>query len=115
MFRELYLAILFCAICFAVPMRDANEMANIRVKRFGFADNYAPYLNNGPYTYKFKSPFFKVKIKNGQPNTFSYPPYGIGSPGGFHSPYGAGSLHHPSFSSPYGGHQYNPYGYGWYG
>ncbi|EFO16587.1 prismalin-14 [Loa loa] len=120
MFRETYLTILFCATCLALPMfnshltKDNDEMENIRVKRYGFLGGYNPYLNNSPYTYKFKTPLFKVKIKSGgYQNDFSgHQPYGFGGTG-FYPSYG-GSAFHPPLNLPYGYH-YNPHGYGWYG
>ncbi|CAG9533673.1 unnamed protein product [Cercopithifilaria johnstoni] len=116
MFRELYLTVLFCTVCFAVPIisdlhsiNDNNEMENIRVKRYGFPGDYNPYV---PYTYKFKTPLFKIKIKSGHQNNLGYmPSYGYGNPAGFHPSNGA---FHPGFNSPYGYHQ-NPFGYGWQG
>ncbi|KAK6112778.1 hypothetical protein QQG55_49010 [Brugia pahangi] len=121
MFRELYLTVIFGAICLALPMfdslsmKDNNEMRNIRVKRYGFLGGYNSYLNNSPYTYKFKTPFFKVKIKSGgyQNDFLGHQPYGFGGTGGFHPSYGSNAFH-PPLNLPYGYH-YNPYGYGWYG
>ncbi|VDK65367.1 unnamed protein product [Onchocerca ochengi] len=83
---------------------------SIRVKRFGLFGGYNPYMNSSPYTYKVKTPFFKVKVKSNQGNFYGHPPYGFG---GFYPPFGAGAFH-PQPSIPYG-YQHNPHGYGWFG
>uniref|UniRef100_A0A0R3S2B3 Secreted protein n=1 Tax=Elaeophora elaphi TaxID=1147741 RepID=A0A0R3S2B3_9BILA len=117
MFKELYLTVLFCIACLAValsdlqPMNENNEMENIRVKRYGILGGYDSYLNNAPYSYKFKTPLFKVKIKSGYQNNFGQLPYGIGNTGAVYPPYGIGAYHPP----PYYGYHYTPHGYGWYG
>uniref|UniRef100_A0A8R1XS94 Uncharacterized protein n=1 Tax=Onchocerca volvulus TaxID=6282 RepID=A0A8R1XS94_ONCVO len=109
MLRELFSVIILCAICSAVPT-DNNEPEIIRVKRFGLFGDYNPYMNSSPYTYKVKTPFFKVKVKSNQGNFYGHPPYGFG---GFYPPFGAGAFH-PQPSIPYG-YQHNPHGYGWFG
>ncbi|VBB27959.1 unnamed protein product [Acanthocheilonema viteae] len=119
MFGVLYLTILLCAICFAMPtfdlysMSDNNEMENIRMKRSGFLGGYNPYSYSEPYVYKIKTPNYKIKIKSGNPSNIGQPPHGI--PNTIHPPYGAGAFH-PLPNLPYGYH-HSPYGYGygWHG
>ncbi|KAM3727260.1 High osmolarity signaling protein [Dirofilaria immitis] len=120
MFRKLFSTILLFAICSAVPIfdsrlaKDDSEVKNIRVKRYDFFGGYNPYMNHSPYSYKIKTPFFKVKIKNRNENGFfGNPLMGFGNTGGFYPPYGAGAFH-PPIHSPYG-YNYNPHGYGWFG
>ncbi|VDO28100.1 unnamed protein product [Onchocerca flexuosa] len=102
MLRELFSVILFT-----------------RVKRYDLFGGYNSYMNSSPYTYKFKTPFFKVKVKSNQGNFYGHHQgnfYGHHSPygfGGFYPPFGAGAFHPPP-SVPYG-YQHNPHGYGWFG
>ncbi|EJW87719.1 hypothetical protein WUBG_01368 [Wuchereria bancrofti] len=116
MFRELYLTVLFGAICLAMPifdslaMEDNNELRNIRVKRYDPFSAYNPYLSSLPYTYKLKTPFFKVKVNSGYPNNgfANHPLHGINDNSFY--PY-ANNVHHSLVNLPHMPHY--PYGYGW--
>lgn len=71
----------------------------MRVKRQwgGWGGGFAPY------TYKFKTPFYKVKIKS------PHPLHGFGGGSPFGGGFGGGSPFgfHPAFHSPFG--------FGWHG
>ncbi|VDN05107.1 unnamed protein product [Thelazia callipaeda] len=129
MCRELYAIVLLWTVCLAVPISDANlevdsdQQDRSRVKRqFAPYGHYSPFggyggfLNPSPYSYKIKTPFFKVKVK-GDPYASRgvYPNYGLG--GGFHSPihnYGFGGGFHSPIHSPYNFY-YNQNAFGGFG
>uniref|UniRef100_A0A915PRP8 Uncharacterized protein n=1 Tax=Setaria digitata TaxID=48799 RepID=A0A915PRP8_9BILA len=89
----------------------------VRVKRYGFYGGYNSYFGNSPHSVSFKTPFFKIKVKNGFPaGGYGYQPYHI------HDPFGGIGYYHPQpyglnggFTYPHDSYHYNLHEYGWIG